>query len=225
MCVRCRKRAGWNPAAVRAAGHAEGDGVWTRRAFLSGSAGAAAGFALSPGLLAGLASGDDELSHGLAGVPRAHWRSANRPFLEMAIEAWNWIDASRIDTGRGATWPADPTDPESTGDTLYTHGPGVIPFALELHYATGDEQYLGAATEGAAHLAATLATVQGAGLYTGLAGIAFVLAETWRATGNDMQRSHAGSLLNCSSTALVRSAPASRGPRDPATRRSNRTTS
>ena len=175
MCVRCRERA-----------------EWTRRAFLSGSAGAAAGFALSPGLLAGLASGDDELSHGLAGVPRAHWRTADRPFLEMAIEAWNWIDASRIDTGRGATWPADPTDPESTGDTLYTHGPGVIPFALELHYATEDEQYLGAATEGAAHLAATLSTVQGAGLYTGLAGIAFVLAETWRATGNDLQRSHAG---------------------------------
>ena len=34
--------------------------------------------------------------------------------------------------------------------------------------------------------------MQGAGLYTGLAGIAFVLAETWRATGNDMLRSHAG---------------------------------
>ena len=163
MCVICR------------------EGAWTRRTFLSGSAAAAAGFALSPGLVAGLAGGPPSLR-----------QSADRPFLEMAIEAWNWIDASRIDTGRGATWPADPTDPESTGDTLYTHGPGVIPFALELHQATGDEQYLGAATEGSAHLAATASTVQSAGLYTGLAGIAFVLAETWRATGNDRQRSHAG---------------------------------
>ena len=151
----------------------------TRRSFLSGSAGAAATFALSPALLR-------------MGWPDATGHALDRPHLQVAIEAWNWLDASRISTGRGCTWPADPTDPDSTGDTLYTHGPGVLPFALELFHATRDQRYLDAAVEGAAHFAATVSTVQGAGLYTGLAGIAFVLAETWRATGNDMHRSHAG---------------------------------
>ena len=154
------------------------DHALSRRSFLSGSAGAAAAFTLSPALL-----------HALGGRDRPH---LDRPHLRIALEAWHWLDASRISTGRGATWPADPTDRASTGYTLYTHGPGVLPFALELHYATGDRQYLDAAVEGAAHLAATLSDIPSAGLYTGLSGIAFVLAETWRATGLDMHRSHAG---------------------------------
>ena len=151
----------------------------TRRSFVTGSAGAAAAFALSPGLLRGLVHGEGH-------------RTTARPHLQIALEAWNWLDAHRIDTGTGATWPADPTDPESTGYTLYTHSPGVLPFALELHHATGDQQYLDAAVAGAAHLAATLDQVQGAGLYTGLAGIAFVLTETWRATGRESHQIDAG---------------------------------
>ena len=154
----------------------------TRRSFLSCSASAAAAFALSPALLRALAGGPPHLD-------RPH---LDRPHLQIALEAWNWLDASRIHTGRGATWPSDPTDPGSTGDTLYTHGPGVLPFALELHHATDDQEYLDAAVEGAAHLAVTASGVQGAGLYTGLAGIAFVLAETWRATGLDIHRFYAG---------------------------------
>ena len=150
--------------------------VWTRRSFLSGSVGTATAFALSPALLRGLATNS----------------STARPHLQIALEAWNWLDAHRIDIATGATWPADPTDPESTGYTLYTHSPGVLPFALELHHATGDQKYLDAAVAGAAHLAATLDQVEGAGLYTGLAGIAFVLTETWRATGQESHRTDAG---------------------------------
>lgn len=144
----------------------------SRRSFVTGSATAAAGFALSPALLRALAPDDP----------------APRPHLQVALEAWNWLDAHRIDTPHGVTWPADPTDPASTGYTLYTHGPGVLPFALELFHATGDQRYLDAAAAGAAHLAATLDEVPAAGLYTGLAGIAFVLAETWRATRRDEHR-------------------------------------
>lgn len=166
----------------------------TRRSFLRGTVGAAAAFALSPALLRQVAlahPGPQTLA--ADGDDRSPSRPRlDRPYLQMAIEAWNWVDASRISTGRGATWPSDPTDPESTGYTLYTHGPGVLPFALELHHATGDQRYLDAAVEGAAHLAATLSDVPSAGLYTGLAGIAFVLTETWRATDLDMHRSHAG---------------------------------
>jgi len=144
----------------------------SRRSFISAAAGAAAATVLSPGLLRAFSLGS----------------TAERPWLEFALEAWRWIDAVRIDTPGGATWPADPTDPESVGYTLYTHSPGVLPFALELHHATGDEQYLDAAVRGAAHLAARLDDVQDAGLYTGLAGIAFVLAETARATGRESDR-------------------------------------
>ena len=144
----------------------------SRRTFISAAAGAAAATALSPGL------------------PRVFGQNsaAERPWLELALEAWRWVDATRIDTPDGATWPADPTDPESVGYTLYAHSPGVIQFALELHHATGDELHLDAAVRGAAHLAARLDDVQDAGLYTGLAGIAFVLAETARATGRESDR-------------------------------------
>jgi len=144
----------------------------SRRSFISAAAGATAALALSPALLRAL----------------GHGSTAERPWLEFALEAWRWIDAARIDTADGATWPADPADPQSVGYTLYTHSPGVVLFALELHHATGDQQYLGAAVEGAAHLAARLDDVQDTGLYTGLAGIAFVLAETWRATGRESDR-------------------------------------
>ncbi len=144
----------------------------SRRTFISATAGAAAAAALSPGLLRAF----------------GQHPAAERPWLQLAMEAWRWVDAARIDTPDGATWPADPTDPESVGYTLYTHSPGVIQFALELHHATGNEQYLDAAAQGAAHLAARLDDVQDAGLYTGLAGIAFVLAETARATGRESDR-------------------------------------
>ncbi len=149
---------------------------WTRRSFVTGSAAATAGFALSPSLLRNLTAGHP---------------TTPRPHLRIALEAWNWLDAQRIDTPHGITWPADPTDPASTGYTLYTHGPGVLPFALELFHATGDQRYRDAAAAAADHLAATLDEVAGAGLYTGLAGIAFVLAETWRATGRDEHRADA----------------------------------
>ena len=161
---------------------------------MTGSAAAAAGFALSPALLRALAAeGPGRL---LAAEPRERpghpaGVPTPRPHLQIALEAWNWLDTHRIDTPHGITWPADPTDPASTGYTLYTHSPGVLPFALELFHATGDQRYLDAAVAAAAHLAATLDEVADAGLYTGLAGIAFVLAETWRATGLDAHRSDA----------------------------------
>ena len=65
---------------------------------------------------------------------------AERPYLEVALQAWRWIESTRRVTDHGVTWPADPSDPESFGTTLYTHGPGVLPFALELFHSTQDEQ-------------------------------------------------------------------------------------
>jgi lantibiotic modifying enzyme len=109
---------------------------------------------------------------------------SDRPDLELAWHAWRWIESSRVPTDRGVTWPADPSDPSSVGDTLYTHGTGVLPFALELFHSTQDEEVLSSARSGADHLVARLDEVEGAGLYVGLAGVAFVLAETYRASGD-----------------------------------------
>lgn len=113
---------------------------------------------------------------------------AERPHLQVALEAWGWIEASTIATDRGVTWPADPADQDSVGLSLYTHATGVLPFALELFHTTKDERFLDAALRGAAHLSASAEQAEGAGLYTGLAGLAFVFEEMFQASGSDVHR-------------------------------------
>lgn len=115
---------------------------------------------------------------------------SERPHLETAINAAHWIEASRIETAHGITWPADPADPESVGATLYSHSPGVVLFLLELYYTTGDSKHLERACSGADHLEALQGLEQeaGAGLYTGTSGILFCLAETFRASGRSKYR-------------------------------------
>jgi lantibiotic modifying enzyme len=103
---------------------------------------------------------------------------AQRPFLDAAVDAAKWIDASAIKTDHGVTWPADPNDPKSVGTSLYSHSPGVVLFMLELHRATGDQKYLDRAKLGADHLASTIDAETDTGLYTGLGGIGYTLLET-----------------------------------------------
>jgi lantibiotic modifying enzyme len=104
--------------------------------------------------------------------------AAPRPFLDAAIDAARWIDASAITTEHGITWPADPNDPKSVGNTLYSGSPGIVLFMLELHRATGEQNYLDRARRGADHLAASVDAEADTGLYTGLAGIGYTLLET-----------------------------------------------
>jgi lantibiotic modifying enzyme len=113
----------------------------------------------------------------LAAVPSAQQAPA-RPYLDAALDAAKWIDASAIETEHGITWPADPSDPKSVGNTLYSGSPGVVLFMLELHRATGDPKFLDRARLGADHLIAEVDAEKGTGLYTGLAGIGYTLIET-----------------------------------------------
>lgn len=147
-----------------------------RRQFLKQSAGVAAALAGAPAVFT---------------LPRLRDLEAERPYLEVAKKAWRWVDASRIATAQGITWPADPVRPDQLGATLYTDAPGVLPLALELFHATEDEEYLDAACAACDHFGATLDTVDGAGLYTGLAGVAFVLAATHTASGRSVYADHA----------------------------------
>src|SRR5687768_18430919 len=94
-----------------------------------------------------------------------------RAHLDTAQAAASWIRASQVATDHGLVWPADPADPKSVAPNLYSGTPGVVLFLLELHHATGDARHLRDAARGADHLMATLDAGQGAGLYTGLAGV------------------------------------------------------
>jgi len=111
--------------------------------------------------------------------------------LDMARAAGAWIRASGRETPHGLTWPVAPSQSPTEDFSLYSGTPGVILFLLELHHATGEEVYLREAEAGARHLAAVSAQGVGAddvsdwGLYTGLAGVVYTLAEVHGAGGDE----------------------------------------
>jgi lantibiotic modifying enzyme len=108
-----------------------------------------------------------------------------RPWLAAARQAGVWIARSAISDEQGTRWPADPSDPASVSLDMYNGTTGVVPFWLELHHATGDSAALERAAAGADYLISRMpsgATAKDFGLYEGLAGTAYVLELTYRAT-------------------------------------------
>ncbi len=114
--------------------------------------------------------------------------AAERPYLDAALQTAKWIRSSAIRTDNGTVWPSDPRDAKTVNTSLYSGTPGVILFFLEAHRSTGDQSFLKDARAGADHLLASLAEQKEAGLYTGLAGIGFTLAETFKITGDAKYR-------------------------------------
>jgi lantibiotic modifying enzyme len=100
----------------------------------------------------------------------------------------HWIRSSAVQTADGTTWPAVPDDKETINNTLYSGTPGVVLFFLEAFYATGSEDCLEDARNGADYLLATLDKEKGAGLYVGLSGIGYCLEETYKATREQSYR-------------------------------------
>lgn len=143
----------------------------SRRSMLATTFGAAGALALPRGA-------EDRLAAFLPLIPESD--------LEVAIRTERWIRSVHLKTPHGIAWPADPLDPTSVQRNLYTGTPGVVLFLLELHAATGDAAVLELARAGADDLAGSLPANaeagDGAGLYTGLAGVAYTLSETWRST-------------------------------------------
>ena len=126
-----------------------------------------------------------------ASTERAAGAETKRPHLDVALAAARWIRSARVETANGATWPADPNRPTSIETDLYNGMPGVVLFHLELYHATRDAKWLDEARAGANELTAQMPALDKAdncGLYTGLAGAAFVLEETHRATGEGRYR-------------------------------------
>jgi len=112
--------------------------------------------------------------------------SAQTPaYKDVALDAWKWIRTTRVQTPFGIAWPADPANPRSFSNSLYSGSPGVVLFLLELYSATGDSTYLEEARKGADELLTKVPSEPQAGLYEGVAGLAFTLGETWRATKDE----------------------------------------
>ncbi|MEO6445050.1 MAG: lanthionine synthetase LanC family protein [Gemmatimonadaceae bacterium] len=155
----------------------------SRRTLIRQGTAAAALLALSP-------SWSDRLHAAAVRDTRPGHDSAERPYLAAALRAERWIARSAMRDGGGLTWPADPVDPASVQNNLYSGSPGVVLFYLELHHATGDDVFLSHARAGADYLMASLPTEaaglgdDGAGLYTGVAGVTYVLEMVRRATGD-----------------------------------------
>jgi lantibiotic modifying enzyme len=145
----------------------------SRRDLLKAGLAASAAATLRPGLL-------------FCGLPDSSRPArSDRPHLEVARRAERWIARSAIRSAHGTAWPWDPSDPGSVQLNLYTGMPGVVLFYLELFGATGEQAALEEAAAGAEYLAASLPSddlAEDAGLYTGLAGVAYTLALTYRAT-------------------------------------------
>ena len=120
-------------------------------------------------------------------------------YLNAALGAARWLRATAITSPEGTTWAAVPPDPKTVQRDLYSGSPGVVLFLIELHRATGDRAWLDLATAGADYLAATLPDAatgdEGAGLYTGLAGVGYTLEQAALASGQQRYRAAATKAL------------------------------
>ena len=134
----------------------------------------------------------------LRAMQRAAHRAAgdNRPYLSAALQSAAWLQRARQETDHGVTWPVDPLKPDVIDQSLYSGAPGILPFWLELHRATGDAAFLKEAMLGADHIAATQLTAEqlrdnkevGLGFYLGIAGLAYVMELVHQACGESRYR-------------------------------------
>ena len=122
------------------------------------------------------------------------------PWRPAALEAARWIRYLEVPGPEGKAWAVTPAEEPEVDASLYRGSSGVALFFLDLYRATGDSQWLDEARAGGRALIATLpdpesAAEEGdgdesgkfrpaeAGLYTGWAGIGFVLEAIHGETG------------------------------------------
>lgn len=107
---------------------------------------------------------------------------ADKPYLDAALGAAQWINASAVTTEKGTVWPSDPKNPNSVDTSLYGGTAGPILFFLEVYRYTGKAEYLKSAREGADALLAAISVDQATGLYAGVAGTGFTLGQVYLVT-------------------------------------------
>ncbi len=163
---------------------------------------------------------------GLAGPISAASFEPGTDFLQSSIDTARWIQSAQRQDEHGTYWLPEPDHPEkratvSAPNTIYSGSAGTVLFLIQLARASGNDEYLKTAAAGADYLSATwpeLAETSGnsllsgpglnLALYGGLSGLAFVLNETGKATGDAKYREAA----RAATDAIVRAAkPAGAG--------------
>jgi lantibiotic modifying enzyme len=151
-----------------------------------------------------------------AGTARGAFASAETPdYLGSANAAGMWIRSARVVTHDGLIWLSGPERPDGLDSehSLYQGGAGVILFLLELARATKDESYREEAAAGVAALSAWLPRKLRVdwgehGLYTGVAGVGFVLA---RAAEAGLGEEASAAAQRCRELVLAAATPAGAG--------------
>ncbi len=118
-------------------------------------------------------------------------------YIDAAKRVRAWLSATARRGPHGLTWAADPRDPKSESYDLYNGMPGVALFLLEYAHATADRAALADAARAADTIVGMLGGPNenvgklGTGLYVGVAGLAYVLYETYLATDDRKYRDSA----------------------------------
>jgi lantibiotic modifying enzyme len=99
-------------------------------------------------------------------------------FMDLAIRAANWILSCEQDESlHSGCWPSRKDLPIEEKCDLYYGNAGVLLFLDELYRVTGQNEYAEATDRGIGFLDENLPRVRLYGLYDGLAGVAFSLAQ------------------------------------------------
>jgi len=120
--------------------------------------------------------------------------AGDRVYLKSAQQTAHWLQSCARPMKMGKAWPANPLDSTTVSPELYGGTSGIVLFFLEMHRATQNKIYLNDARAGADYLIATLPDTlapEQSGLYTGVAGIGFVLEEAFKSTKDKKYRAGA----------------------------------
>lgn len=116
-------------------------------------------------------------------------KSNESPWLQYALETEKYLNTARLDQEDGIAWKVMPDSVSGPDVSLYSGTPGIVLFYLQLFESTGEQPFLKTAKAGADFLLASLpdtaVSPQQVGLYTGLAGIGYTLAEAYRNTPDE----------------------------------------
>ncbi len=134
--------------------------------------------------------------HAATGTPVAPNRSVSTNYLEPARQVAAWIRASALKQSTGIAWPYEPDKPDTVGPDIYKGNAGTLIFFLELARATNDSSYSDDALRAADFVIDRAAGIEGSGFSRDLAGAAWSILETWKATGETRYRGAAISITD-----------------------------
>ena len=156
-------------------------------------------------------------------VGRRAWGLPSRAasYRDVADGAQRWLARHAVPTPNGVTWAADPLDAKSVQTNLYSGAPGVVLFLAEHARVTGNAVSMDLAVRGAKELAAAVQRAradrqrgaksefdgEGMGLYTGVAGLAYLFERVYRLTDEPGFRTAATSVTALLGEAIVPDGP------------------